>query len=422
MRVIEYGKGIDLQRLEQLVVGWLEEQQQDWKKVLLLPPDITRSHSMAGPICDILYRHLSPTCQVDLMPALGTHMAMEDEELRAMFGQNIPLDRFIVHNWQKDCVTLGKVPGEFVREVSEGLLDFEIEVQVNHRLIDGGYDKIISVGQVVPHEVVGMANYSKNIFVGCGGESMISGTHFLGAVYGMERMMGRDRTPVRKVFDYAQEHFLSHVPLTFMLTVIGQYEGEDALNALFIGSGREPFEEAVKVSQKLNLNFVKEPLKKVVVFMEPEEFRTTWVGNKSIYRTRMAIADGGELIVLAPGVRQFGESEGVDRLIGKYGYTGRDNILAAVNRGEDIASNLSVAAHIVHGSPDGRFNVTYAVRHLTKDQVESIGFTYGDYDEYAKRYDPKKLKDGFNTLPDGEEIYYISNPALGLWALEENFK
>ena len=390
-------------------------------KILLLPPDITRYHSGAGKITAMYYKMLKDTCTIDIMPALGTHEPMSCEECTVFFGCEVPFERIISHNWRTDVVKLGEVPGDYVRDVSEGLVCDPVDVEVNRLLLDSTYDLIISIGQVVPHEVVGMANYSKNIFVGCGGSSMINSSHMLGAFYGMERIMGRDHSPVRKVFDYAEEHFIKNIPLMYVLTVTSQVQGKTAIHGLFAGRERRLFEEAVKLSQENNLTFVNKPLKKVVVYLDGQEFKSTWIGNKAIYRTRMAMADGGELIILAPGVKKFGEDDENDRLIRKYGYVGRVRVLELVKNNKDISCNLSVAAHLIHGSSDGRFSITYAVEKLTRDEVEGANFKYMSLDEATKRYNPQKLKDGFNTLKDGEEIFYISNPAVGLWADKSKF-
>jgi nickel-dependent lactate racemase len=391
------------------------------KKVLLIPPDFTRMHSGAGKITAIYYELLKDHCHVDILPALGTHEPMTASEIDEFFEGAIPHDAFIVHNWKKDVVRIGQVPADYVREISEGLVAEPVDVEVNRRIMDGSYDLIISIGQVVPHEVVGMANYSKNIFVGCGGNSMISQSHMLGAFYGLERIMGRDHSPVRKVFDYAQEHFLNNVPLIYVLTVTTQSAGKVTIHGLFAGSSRRIFEEAVALSQQKNIIFVEKPLKKVVVYLDEREFKSTWLGNKAVYRTRMAIADGGELVVLAPGVRKFGEDDENDRLIRKYGYVGRERVLELCKSNEDLSNNLSVAAHLIHGSSDGRFSIVYAPGKLTKQETESVNFIYASLEDTMKRYDPKCLKDGFNVMEDGEEIYYISNPALGLWACRDRF-
>lgn len=385
------------------------------KKVLLLPPDFTRFHSNAGRITWHLWDMLKNYCEVDIMPALGTHVPVTESEWKAMFG-DIPFDRMIVHNWRTDVVKVGTVPGEYVSEISEGLVNDPIDVEVNRRLLDPSYDLILSIGQVVPHEVVGMANRNKNIFVGCGGSSMINSSHMLGAFYGLERIMGKDHTPVRNVFDYAEEHFLQSIPLSYILTVTTAPGGNIHTHGLFIGRERKYFEEAVKLSQQKNLIFVDKTFKKVVVLLDEKEFKSTWLGNKSVYRTRMAIADGGELIVLAPGVDKFGEDASIDKLIRKYGYCGRENILRLVKENDDLKQNLSAAAHLIHGSGDGRFSITYCTQHLTKEEVEGVCYGYIPYAEAAKKYNPETLKDGWNTLDDGEEIYYIPNPALGLWA------
>ena len=385
------------------------------KKVLILPPDFTRFHSNAGRITAMLYEMLSKTAQVDIMPALGTHVPVSESEWNKMFAP-IPFEKMLVHNWRTDVEKVGVVPSEFVTEVSEGLVNDPIDVEVNRRLLDPSYDLILSVGQVVPHEVVGMANRNKNIFVGCGGSSMINSSHMLGAFYGLERVMGKDNTPVRKVFDYAEEHFLNHIPLSYILTVTTAPGGNIHTHGLFIGRERRFFEAAVALAQQKNLNLVDKTFAKVVVLLDETEFKSTWLGNKSVYRTRMAIKDGGELIVLAPGVDKFGEDKSIDALIRKYGYCGRENVLKLVKEHPDLQANLSAAAHLIHGSGDGRFSITYC-----KEEVEGVCYGYIPYSEAVKRYDPQKLKDGWNTLDDGEEIYYISKPALGLWADRKKF-
>lgn len=387
------------------------------KKVLLLPPDYTRMYSGAGKITAAYYDMLKDSCQVDIMPALGTHEPMTREECLAFFGEGVPFEKILVHNWRTDVEKIGEVPAEFVSEVSEGLVNEKIDVEVNRRLLDKSYDLIISIGQVVPHEVVGMANYSKNIFVGCGGSNMINSSHMLGAFYGMERIMGKDFSPVRKVFDYAHENFLKDIPLLFVLTVTTNKGDDTYIHGLYIGEKRDVFEEAVKLSQQVNLIHVEKPFKKVVVYLDPREFKSTWLGNKSVYRTRMAIEDGGDLIVLAPGVKKFGEDDENDRLIRKYGYAGREKVLELVEKNEDLKANLSVAAHLIHGSSDGRFNITYCTEQLSGEEIRGVCFGYAPYEEMAKKYDPAVLTDGYHTV-DGEEIFYISNPALGLWTVK----
>ncbi len=392
----------------------------DLKKVLILPPDFTRMYSGAGKITAIYYELLKDKCQVDIMPALGTHAPMTEEEWKAFFGEGVPFDRMIVHNWRNDVVKIGEVPAEFVSQISEGLVNNSIDVEVNRRLMDSSYDLILSIGQVVPHEVVGMANYSKNIFVGCGGSSMINSSHMLGAFYGMERIMGKDFSPVRRVFDYAEQNFIAHIPLLYVLTTTTNKGDDVTIHGVYIGRERSDFEAAVKKSQEINLTHMKKRLEKVVVYLDPREFKSTWLGNKAIYRTRMAIADGGELIVLAPAVCRFGEDDENDRLIRKYGYVGREEVLrlVAAPENDDLRENLSVAAHLIHGSSDGRFKITYCAGKLSEEEVRGAAFNYVPYEEASAKYNPEKLKDGFNTV-DGEEIFYISNPALGLWVCED---
>ena len=392
------------------------------KHALILPPDFTRFHSNAGYITNVYYHALTERgAHVDILPALGTHVPVTEAEAADMFG-DIPFEKFIPHNWRTDVVRLGEVSGEFVSDITEGLWTDPVSVEINRRVMDPSYDLIISVGQVVPHEVIGMANHAKNLFVGVGGSDMINKSHMVGAVYGMERMMGRDHTPVRKIFDYALKEYLGERPIIFALTVTTAPGGNIHTHGLFIGDTRRVLEEAVALAQVKNMDYVPTGIKKCVVYLDPKEFRTTWLGNKSVYRTRMAIADGGELIVLAPGIERFGEDETIDGLIRKYGYRGRLQILQDFKENEDLQQNMGAAAHLIHGSSDGRFKITYAVKNISLEEVEGVGFAAADYGEMVRRYDPEKLAYGYNTLPDGEEVYFIPNPALGLWIDKSRFE
>ncbi len=391
------------------------------RRVLAVPPDFTRMHSQSGVLTEMASEFYGERL-VDVLPALGTHKAMTDHEISAMFGKT-PRGLFRVHDWRNDIVTLGEVPSEFMLEVSEGKLDFAWPAQVNKLLRDGGHDLILSIGQVVPHEVVGMANGSKNIFVGTGGVMGIHRSHFLGAVYGMERMMGRADTPVRRVLNYASAHFTGGLPqIVYVQTVVNKNAaGKLVMRGLYIGDDNECFELAAALSLQCNFLMMDREIKKAVVFLDPHEFKSTWLGNKSVYRTRMALADDAELIVLAPGVHEFGEDGAIDTLIRKYGYCGTPATLQAVKDDAELANNLSAAAHLIHGSSEGRFTIRYCPGHLTQAEIEGVHFAYGDLAQYTAKYDPAKLADGWNVV-DGEEIFFISNPGLGLWAYEGRFK
>lgn len=388
------------------------------KKVLVVPPDFTRFHSRAGDLTTLIYNYYKDGLK-DILPALGTHSPMSDQELELMY-KGVPKSLFRIHDWRKDVVTIGTVPGEFVSDITNGALDYSWPAQLNKLVFNGGHDLILSVGQVVPHEVIGMANYNKNLLIGTGGPEGINKSHFIGAVYGMERIMGKASNPVRSLLNYAAKNFMSHLPVVYVHTVIGRDEScKLVVRGLFIGDDEEIFRLASELSIKVNFTMLDKPLKKVVVYLNPSEFKSTWLGNKSIYRTRMAMADNGELIVLAPGLKEFGEDKEIDRLIRKYGYRGTPATLKSLNENEELRNNLSAAAHLIHGSSEGRFSITYCPGHLTRKEIESVYFKYDDLTGMMKKYNPEKLTDGINRMGDGEDIFYISNPALGLWTSKE---
>jgi nickel-dependent lactate racemase len=392
------------------------------KRVLAIPPDYTRLNSFAGPVTEMVNDYFGERL-TDVMPALGTHTPMTEEQISSMFG-SVPPAKFRVHDWRNDVVTVGEVPASFVSEVSEGRVSYPMPAQVNRLLLDPSFDLILSIGQVVPHEVIGMANYTKNIFVGVGGSEGINKSHFLGASYGMERIMGRAKTPVRDVLEYSRIHFIPDIPIVYILTVRAKDEasGELVTRGLFIGDDFECFEKASKLSLETNFIMVEKEIRKCVVWLDPAEFKSTWLGNKAIYRTRMALADGAELVVLAPALKEFGEDPAIDTLIRKYGYKGTPHTLEATEANKDLQDNLGASAHLIHGSSEGRFRITYCPGPgVSREEIESVGFGYGDLGEAMRRYPADIMKDGWNIMPDGEEVYYISNPALGLWAHPSRF-
>ncbi len=387
-------------------------------RVIAIPPDHSRIHSRAGELTQFAWEYYGERLRA-VLPALGTHVAMQPDQLARMFGE-IPRELFHVHNWRTDVQTLGEVPAEFVREQSEGKLNFSWPAQVNRLIVNGDFDLILSIGQVVPHEVIGMANYNKNILVGTGGPDGINRSHYLGAVYGMERIMGRADNPVRNVLNYAASNFLKNLPIVYVLTVIGRSEdGRLAVRGLFIGDDNECFHRGAELSRKVNVELLDRPIAKAVVYLDPHEFHSTWLGNKAIYRTRMAMADGGELLILAPGVKSFGEDPAIDSLIRKYGYRGTPATLDAVDRNADLANDLSAAAHLIHGSSEGRFHITLCPGQLTKAEVEGAGYTHGNLAEMLRKYDVEKLRQGYNRVAE-EDIFFVPNPGLGLWACHNN--
>ena len=382
--------------------------------VLAVPPDQSREHSRAGELTRYAWEYYGDRLKA-VLPALGTHVPMRPGQIAHMFA-DVPAELFRVHNWRTDIETLGEVPAEFVREQSEGKLNFSWPAQVNRLISRGGFDLILSIGQVVPHEVIGMANYTKNILIGVGGREGINRSHYLGAVYGMERIMGRAENPVRNVLDYAAERFLRHLPIVYVLTVVGRgKDGGLPVRGLFIGDDSECFLRAAELSLKVNFEIVAEPIQKAVVYLDPNEFHSTWIGNKAVYRTRMALADGAELVILAPGVREFGEDQGIDALIRKYGYRGTPATLKAVSENADLAGDLSAAAHLIHASSEGRFRIVWCPGRLSREEVEGVGYEYGDLKAMLARYDPAQLRQGYNRV-HGEEIFFVAHPGLGLWA------
>jgi len=395
--------------------------------IIIIPPDSSRIHSRAGFLTEIASKRISNRLGA-VLPALGTHMPMSGPEITAMFGST-PKEKFIVHNWRKNVTELGRINTDTVERITEGAVNYSWPVQVNKILVrnnpqSGNFSLAISIGQVVPHEVAGMANHAKNLFIGTGGKEAIDKSHFAGAVYGMEKIMGRINTPVRALFDEGIKRFSSQLPqILWVLTVADtNKEGCLVVRGFFAGFGRECFEYACSLAGKINIKLLNEPADKVLVNLDSSEYKSTWLCNKAIYRTRMCIADGGELIILAPALEKFAEDKKIDKIIRKYGYRGKDEIISLMKNNPGLADNLCAAAHLIHGSSEGRFTIRYCPgEKISRKEIERAGFEWGDLGEAYRHYDINSLHSGWNNLSGGENVYYAQNPALCLWAENKRF-
>ncbi len=388
-------------------------------RVLLLPPDLTRAHSGAGRVTELIYREIiarEPDAYVRVIPTLGQHVPHTEAENRWMFG-SIPNDLILSHDWRGGVSHVGTIPASLVSETTRGAADWEIPVDLNSTLMDERWDLIVNIGHVVPHEVLGFANHNKNYFIGLGGKETICASHIAAAVYGIENNLGCVITPLRACFNRAEEEMLKDLPdVYFQIVMQRDTNNRLVTSGIYVGDDLETYLEAARRSRAQNITVFEKPVKKIVAVMQADEFRATWVANKAVYRTRMAIADGGELLILAPGVERFGEQPEVDALIRKYGYKGTERTLRLYRTEADMQEIPHGVAHLIHGSSEGRFRITYAPGHLTREEIEGVGYEYADLAEAQRRYDPARMKEGWNTMPDGEEVFYISTPSAGLWA------
>jgi nickel-dependent lactate racemase len=387
----------------------------DLKRVLLLPPDLTRAHSGSGWITEYIYNAL-PDAHVEVIPTLGQHIPHTEAENKWMFG-SIPNERIFAHDWRNGVTRVGVIPGALVAKSTGGVADWDIPVDLNTKLMNEQWDLIVNVGHVVPHEVLGFANHNKNYFIGLGGKDTICASHIAAAVYGIENNLGCLVTPLRACYNWSEdEHLQSLKDVYFQIVMHRDADNKLVTSGIYVGDDLETYLDAARRSRDQNITLFDKPVKKIVAVMQPDEFRATWVANKAVYRTRMAIADGGELLIIAPGVERFGEQPEVDALIRKYGYKGTPRTLELYKTESDMQDIPHGVAHLIHGSSEGRFTITYAPGHLTQAEIEQVGYKYADVDAMTKRYDPAVMKEGWNTMPDGEEVFYISTPSAGLWS------
>jgi len=418
--IAESSAHISWSRLEQLMHETVAQAKQRIcakpKRVLLLPPDITRAHSGVGKLTEWLYQELSAEAEVHVIPTLGQHVPHTPEENRRMFG-SIPNERIHAHDWRDGCVPVGEISADFVKEACGSVADWSIPVHLNKMLMTEPWDLVINIGHVVPHEVLGFANHNKNYFIGLGGKDTICAAHMLSATCGIENNIGNLITPTRAGFNQAEDELLGRLPDLYVQVVLApNADGELIHTGVFVGDDLETYLAAARQSREQNITVFDEPVQKMVCVMQADEFVSTWVANKAVYRTRMAIADGGELVIIAPGLRRFGEQPEVDAFIRKYGYCGTPKVVAGYRVNADMQDLGHATAHLIHGSSEDRFTITYAPGFLSAAEIEGVNFRHADLSETLARYQPERCKQGWNTTADGERYFFIPTPSAGLWA------
>ena len=238
-------------------------------------------------------------------------------------------------------------------------------------LMEEPWDLVINIGHVVPHEVLGFANHNKNYFIGLGGKDTICASHMLAATCGIENNLGNLVTPTRACFNKAEDDLLGRLPDLYVQVVLARNDHDELVHTgVYVGDDLETYLAAARQSREQNITVFEEPVEKMVCVMQADEFVSTWVANKAVYRTRMALADGGELVIIAPGLKRFGEQPEVDAFIRKYGYCGTPKVMAGYRSNADMQDLGHATAHLIHGSSEGRFTITYAPGHLTAAEIE----------------------------------------------------
>ncbi len=394
-------------------------------RILIIAPNFTLINSVGGEITQILYSFLKDNSIIDIIPASGMHQPLSKENRIKNYGK-IPEQVFKIHNWRDSVKNIGQISSEDIKELSNDVLDYTIDVDINQNLLNKEYDHIISIGQVYPHETAGFSNGVKNILYGLGGSDFINKTHFLSAVVGIDNIIGQTQNPIQNLFKYASDSFLKErVKIHYISYVIStNINAESFLQGLFFGDAENYsriFSKASKLSYNNNINVISDPLKNILVFLDPQNYSSTWRGNEAIYRTRRALENNGNLVIIAPGLTNFIEDPTLDDLIRKFGYLGKEAILEKVNKSKLLQENLSLAAHLIQGSSENKFKITYCTKNLSENDFRTVNYNWMNLEGAIKYYQIKKLKRGLNILPDGNEIFYITNPSINLWIARKKF-
>jgi nickel-dependent lactate racemase len=398
------------QQIETMVADGLNSLAVNDKRVLVIIPDATRT--MPLPLFfRLIAQHWLPRVKaLDFLVALGTHPPLSDEALLHLVGltaeekaaryANI---RLLNHAWKDPnaLTTIGIIPASEIEQISHGLLSQAVPVRLNKLILD--YDELLICGPVFPHEVVGFSGGNKYFFPGIAGADIIDFTHWLGALITSYTIIGTADTPVRRVIDRAA----SFIPVArHALCSVVTHEG---VEGVFFGTPEEAWQQAARLSAQVHVRYVERPYRQVLSVM-PKMYDEIWVGAKGMYKMEPVVADGGELIIYAPHIKEISVVHGA--VIRQIGYHVRDYFVKQWDKFKDLP--WGVLAHSTHlrgigtyenGVEHPRITVTLATG-IAREECEQVNLRYRDPasidpDEWAARHDPDLL-----VVPRAGEYLY----------------
>ena len=398
------------QQIETIVADGLNGLTLNDKRVLVIIPDATRT--MPLPLFfRLIAKQLLPRVKaLDFLVALGTHPPMSDEALLRLVGltaedkaTHYPTVRLLNHAWKDPdaLITIGAIPASEIEQISNGLLIQDVPVRLNKLILD--YDELLICGPVFPHEVVGFSGGNKYFFPGIAGADIIDFTHWLGALITSYDIIGTADTPVRRVIDRAANFIpRSRHALCSVIT----HEG---VEGLFFGAPEDAWRKAADLSAQVHVRYVERPYRQVLSVM-PAMYDEIWVGAKGMYKMEPVVADGGELIIYAPHIKEISVVHGA--VIRQIGYHVRDYFVKQWDAFKHLP--WGVLAHSTHlrgigtyadGVECPRIQVTLATG-ISREVCEQVNLGYRDPasidpDEWAARNDPDLL-----VVPRAGEYLY----------------
>ena len=386
--------------------------------MLAIIPDKTRDDNtdLLFPIATEFLARRS-VAAFDALVAQGTHPPMSQAQKLAKIGVGIGATSFagqlFDHRWNEpeELTTLGELSADTVRELTGGLIEHAVSVSINKLLAPGVYDVVVVFGATVPHEVAGFAGGAKYFFPGVAGPELTHTTHWLGALAGIENIIGEVETPTRKLIEAAADLITAHV-ISLNSVVSRDANGELVTYALFTGDFREAFRRAAEVSRQVHIRYTGRKYQTVVALLDPH-YDEMWVGGKASYKLGAIIEDGGELIVYAPHLTKISETHGA--LIEKYGYAPLEVVRDMLGASAELRENLCIAAHLVHVAYAGRtdehgrvvprYQITMATG-LDEETCRRVNLGYLDY----RTLDLEALNSQADTLivkDAGRDLYKV---------------
>jgi nickel-dependent lactate racemase len=356
-------------------------------RVLAIIPDKTRDDNtdLLFPIAAEFLAQRG-VAAFDALVAQGTHPPMSRAQKLSKIGVVNFEGQLFDHRWDEpdELTTLGELSAETVRELTGGLIEHAVSVSINKLLAPGVYDVVVVFGATVPHEVAGFAGGAKYFFPGVSGPELTHTTHWLGALAGIENIIGEVETPTRKLIEAAADLIPARV-ISLNSVVSRDANGELVTYALFTGDFRDAFRRAAEVSRQVHIRYTGRKYQTVVALLDPH-YDEMWVGGKASYKLGAIVEDGGELIIYAPHLTKISETHGA--LIEKYGYAPLEVVRDMLGASAELRENLCIAAHLAHvayasrtdehGRVVPRYRITMATG-LDEETCRRVNLGYLDY-------------------------------------------
>lgn len=339
---------------------------------------------------------------------------------RAELLPTIPADSFqATANLRQ--LPVGEIPADVVREACGGLIEDPLPLTLPALFNAETWDGVVNLEAVVPNDLLGFTGPPQNRWLGLAGREFLNAASRIALLSGWENNIANLVAPLRQCLFWADKNcWPANLPRLDIAVVWGDnFRNERSPIGFYAGVGEEAYLQAALLSRQHNVTVVEEGLQRVVAFFPGLRFASLWDVQQLLPRLAMCLADGGELILLAPGIERLAADDAPLAVYRRTGYLGAAELRERQRTDPELGNEPWLATHLLNGSTNGRSKIYHALDGIDAETLRALNLWPMELEETLFRYRPAKAKAGWNITNEGEKFFFIPDPTAGLWSTKK---